>query len=110
MIQTILKGLGLPVKIRSFMVDYVDAKGNYFNKPLQIVVPSPDANQTDQEILAAVRADIGSQYTVYSVMEAEGDYSMNELPEIFCKPENVGKVIRVLFFDPVTAFKDRVRG
>lgn len=105
MLNQLIKSIGLPIRIRNFMVDYVDKEGNCYHKPMQTMDPTGIAQQSDEEIIKYIHSTLQNQgYRVSGIMEAEGEYEMNELDKIFNDAASFGRNVRPLFLDPALVF------
>lgn len=101
----LLQSMGVQVIARNFMVDYVDREGKYYHQPLQTVVPSLECWEEDAQIIAYIQQHLAEQgYNVCSIMEATGDYEMDELNQVFNSMEQIGKNVRLLYLNPLMEF------
>lgn len=105
MITELLKSIGLPVKTRSFMVDYVDAAGRCYHKPLQTVGMGAEDIKDDVEIIRNIKDSLRQEgFTVSGIMEAEGEHDLDELERIFNSGDFKRHKVRPLYLDPALAF------
>ena len=101
----LLKAIGMPATVRNFMVDFVDREANYYHQPLQTIVPTPECWEEDSQIISYVQQMLAKDgYNVCSIMEATGEYEMEELNQVFNSLEQIGKNVRVLYLNPLMAF------
>ena len=78
----LLRSMGLPVMTRNLMVDYRDGQGNHFHKPAQVVMPQ--GQEMDVDMITRIGKDLKSQgYILYSILEAFGEFEMEELEDVF---------------------------
>lgn len=106
MLTQFIKSMGIPLKIRNFMVDYVDKNGESFHKPLQTVTPIGTTPETDVEIIRSIKSSLSQQgFVVSGIMEAVGEFEMEQLSEIFNDPSQFGKTVYPLYLDPEIVLK-----
>ena len=106
MLTQFIKSMGIPLEIRNFMVDYVDKKGESFHKPLQTVIPIGTTPETDVEIIRSIKSSLSQQgFVVSGIMEAVGEFEMEQLSEIFNDPSQFGKTVHPLYLDPEIVLK-----
>ncbi|MCI8517254.1 MAG: hypothetical protein HFG75_10365 [Hungatella sp.] len=78
----LLRSIGIPVVTRNLMVDYRDGRGNHFHKPMQAV--TPPGQEMDVDMLTQIGRDLKSQgYALYSILEAFGEFELEELEDVF---------------------------
>ena len=94
----LLRSIGIPVVTRNLMVDYRDGRGNHFHKPMQAV--TPPGQEMDVDMLTQIGRDLKSQgYALYSILEAFGEFELEELEDVFNGSRQGEHSISVLYLD-----------
>ena len=95
----LLRLMGIPTVTRSFMVDYCDGHGNHFHSPMQVTTP-PDSMEKDTDLTSRIQKELKQKdYEVCSILEALGEFEMEELEEVF-NGKQWGKLpMRLLYLD-----------
>lgn len=95
----LLRSIGIPAVTRSFMVDYCDGQGNHFHSPMQATTP-PDNMEKDTELVSSIQKELKQKgYDVCSILEALGEFEMEELEEVFNGKQWGRHPMRLLYLD-----------